>query len=62
MDLSDWDRSVATSAPGQSGQPGSPHFSDLAKLWGDGQYFPLPFTETAVRAASEATLTLMPSK
>jgi len=62
MDLSDWDRSVATSAPGQSGQPGSPHFSDLAKLWQDGQYFPLPFTETAVRAASETTLTLTPSK
>jgi penicillin amidase len=62
IDLSDWDKSVATSAPGQSGQPGSPHFADLAKLWGEGQYFPLPFTETAVRAAAEATLTLTPSK
>jgi acyl-homoserine lactone acylase PvdQ len=24
MDLADWDRSIGTSAPGQSGQPGSP--------------------------------------
>ena len=62
MDLSDWDRSVATSAPGQSGQPGSLHFSDLGKLWGEGQYFPLPFTDDAVRAASEDTLMLVPSK
>src|SRR5262249_21738529 len=29
FDLADWDKGVATSAPGQSGQPGSPHYDDL---------------------------------
>jgi penicillin amidase len=60
MDVSDWDKSVGTSAPGQSGQPGSRHFSDLAKMWGDGRYFPLPYGDAAVRANAEATLTLTP--
>jgi penicillin amidase len=60
LDVSDWDRSVATSAPGQSGQPGSRHFSDLARLWAEGQYFSLPFSEGAVAAHAEATLTLAP--
>lgn len=62
MDPSNWDRSVATSAPGQSGQPGSRHFSDLAKLWGEEQYFPLPFSEAAIQSNAEATLTLTPGR
>jgi penicillin amidase len=62
IDVSDWDRSVATSAPGQSGQPGSPHFSDLAKLWGDEHYFPLPYSDSAVSANAEATLLLIPEE
>jgi penicillin amidase len=33
VDVSDWDRSVWTQAPGQSGSPGSPHFADLARPW-----------------------------
>ena len=41
IDLADWDRALATSAPGQSGQPGSPHYADLAPLWAKGEYFPL---------------------
>ena len=62
MDVSDWDKSEATSAPGQSGQPGSRHFSDLAKLWGDQRYFSLPFTPPAVNANAEATLILVPEE
>jgi len=60
MDVSDWDRSVGTSAPGQSGQPGSRHFSDLAKMWGDERYFPLPYSDSAVSSNTEATLMLVP--
>jgi len=33
LDTSDWDQSVAVNTPGQSGQPGSPHYSDLMPLW-----------------------------
>lgn len=62
MDVSDWDKSVATSAPGQSGQPSSPHFSDLAKLWADESYFSLWFSDSAVSANAETTLLLEPEK
>jgi penicillin G amidase len=60
MDVADWDRSVGTSAPGQSGQPGSPHFDDLAKLWAAEQYFPYSFSQALVEKNAEATLVLRP--
>lgn len=59
-DIADWDRSVATNAPGQSEWPRSPHFSDLAKLWAAGEYFPLLFSDSAIQANAESTLTLRP--
>jgi penicillin amidase len=59
-DLANWDRSLATNAPGQSGAPGSSHFADLAKPWSAGEYFPLAFTDEAVQANSESVLTLRP--
>jgi penicillin amidase len=60
LDVGDWDRSVATSAPGQSESPGSPHFSDLAKLWAAGEYFPLLFSNRAIDANTDTALTLQP--
>jgi penicillin amidase len=60
IDVSDWDRSVATNAPGQSAWPRSPHFADLAKLWAAGEYFPLSFSESAIQKNAESTLTLRP--
>ncbi len=60
VDLADWDRSVGTSAPGQSGQPGSPHFADLAALWGEQTYFPFAFSDEAVTRAAESTVLLTP--
>jgi penicillin amidase len=60
VDLSDWDRSLWINAPGQSGSPGSRHFADLAKPWAANDYFQMPFSDAAVAAAAEATLTLTP--
>ena len=48
LDLADWDHSVAVNVPGQSGQPGSPHYSDLLSLWSEGKYFPLVYSREAV--------------
>ncbi len=62
LDLGDWDRSVATSVPGQSGQPGSPHYGDLLPLWADGRYFPLPFRREAVEASMAQRLILRPAR
>ncbi len=60
LDTGDWDRSLAVNTPGQSGQPGSPHYADLAPLWDAGQYFPLAYSRQAVEAASTDRLVLEP--
>jgi penicillin G amidase len=58
----DWDRSTAMNAPGQSGSPGSAHFSDLAALWEKGEAFPLAFSDAAVQASARNTLVLTPKQ
>jgi penicillin amidase len=60
FDPADWDRSTAIAAPGQSGSPESPHFADLAALWSEGKTFTLAFSERAVQAHADVTLTLIP--
>jgi penicillin amidase len=60
-DLSDWDRSVGTNPPGQSGRPGDPHYRDLFDLWALGRYFPLAYTRRAVESVAEERLVLDPS-
>jgi penicillin amidase len=60
FDLADWDRGLATSAPGQSGQPGSPHYADLLPLWAEGKYFPFVFSDTRVEEVTLHRLTLKP--
>ena len=60
LDTSDWNKSVAINTPGQSGQPGSPHYSDLLPLWSEGRYFPLVYTRDAVEKATSDKLELVP--
>ncbi len=59
-DLADWDSGVATTAPGQSGQPGSPFYGDLIESWADGEYFPLAFSRAAVEEVTAHRLILRP--
>jgi penicillin G amidase len=61
FDLADWDRGWATSAPGQSGQPASPHYADLLPLWAKSEYFPLAFTRAKVEAVTRHRLMLKPA-
>ena len=60
LDLADWDRSVMTNVPGESGDPESPHYSDLLDDWANGHYHPMPFSRKAVEAAAAERLTLTP--
>jgi penicillin amidase len=60
LDVIDWDRSVMTNVPGESGNPGDPHYGDLIDGWADGQYHPMPFSRKAVEAAAEMRLMLLP--
>jgi penicillin amidase len=60
LDLADWNRGLATSTPGQSGQPGSPHYGDLLPLWAAGKYFPLAFSRKKVDEVTRHRLVLRP--
>ena len=60
LDTADWDRSLAVNAPGQSGQPGSPHYADLLPLWEKGEYFPLVYSRKAVQTNAQDRLVLAP--
>ncbi|PWT90245.1 MAG: penicillin acylase family protein, partial [Proteobacteria bacterium] len=48
LDVGDWDRSVMTNVPGESGDPSSPHYGDLLNDWAAGKYHPMPFSRKAV--------------
>jgi penicillin G amidase len=61
LDFADWDNSVATSVPGQSGQPGSPYYGDLVSLWAEGGYFPLVYSRARVERETAHTLILTPA-
>jgi penicillin amidase len=60
VDVGNWDNSRAVNHPGQSGDPGSPHYRDLAPMWRNGQYFPLLYSRTAVENATEKKIELVP--
>jgi penicillin G amidase len=59
-DAGDWDRSVGTNAPGQSGDPDSPHYRDLFGPWAEGRYFPVSFSRPKVEAVAEERIILIP--
>lgn len=60
MDVGDWDKSLCINTPGQSGDPASPHYADLAALWAKGDYVPLLFSSDAVEAAADMLIELIP--
>ncbi len=60
LDLADWDRSVFTSVPGQSGQPESPNYRNLLPMWAEGEYAPLVFSRSAVEENTTHRLQLLP--
>jgi penicillin amidase len=61
LDVGDWDLSVAINAPGQSGDPASPHYTDLVDHWAEGVCVPLPYSTAAVDAAAQHRIRLLPA-
>jgi penicillin amidase len=62
LDVADWDRSVMTNVPGESGDPESPHYDDLLKDWAAGRYHPMPYSRKAVEAATVERIALVPAE
>ncbi|WP_051298090.1 penicillin acylase family protein [Brevibacterium album] len=60
IDLADWDASTWHHLTGASGHAFHPHYADQAEDWAHGEQFAWAFTDGAVRAAAEDTLTLVP--
>jgi penicillin amidase len=60
IDVGNWDNSRAVNYPGQSGDPRSPHYRDLASMWLSGDYFPLLYSREAVQGAARQWIRLVP--
>ena len=60
LDVGNWDASRVVNTPGQSGNPASPHYRDLAPLWASGSYFPLVYSRAAVERQTTERLRLEP--
>ncbi|HWY45019.1 MAG TPA: penicillin acylase family protein [Candidatus Sulfotelmatobacter sp.] len=56
--LANWDDSILLIPGGQSGQPGSSHYSDQFSYWFDGKPIVQPFSDAAEARTKSHTLTL----
>ncbi len=59
-DVGNWDAGGIVIPQGESGQPGSPHYTDGANDWLAGNLVALPYSAAAVDRATRATETLSP--
>jgi len=62
LDVGAWDNSVMVNSPGESGVPGSAHYSDLMPLWDQGQYIPMLYSRAAVEQHVSERVILEPAK
>jgi len=60
IDLGDFDRSLWVTTTGESGQPMSPHYSDLIPLWDQNRYQAMDYTPEAQARAGVDALSLEP--
>jgi penicillin G amidase len=59
-DVGAWDAGGIDLPLGESGEPGSPHYTDVVAAWLRHDLTPLPFSDAAVERAATTTLTLAP--
>ena len=60
VDTKDWDNSMFTNAPGQSGNPDSPYYKNLFELWANDKHFPVYFSRKKVEKSTAEKLILNP--
>lgn len=59
-EVGNWDAGGITLPQGESGEPGSGHYTDQATAWIDGRLWPLPFSDAAVSRTAVRRETLLP--
>ena len=60
VDVGGWDNSVVMNSPGQSGDPSSPHYSDLFALWAADGAVPLLYSRDRIEAVAKERIRLVP--
>ncbi len=60
MDVGEWDNSLMITPPGQSGVLGSPHYSDMAEKWLNGEYIPMLWSKNKVEESAKKVIKLIP--
>jgi len=60
MDVGDWDASLWINAPGQSGDPRSLHFANLAPIWAKGDYVPMLYSLKSIKEHVIKHISLVP--
>lgn len=61
IDIGAWDNSRFINTPGQSGDPRSPHYGDLAASWADGSYAPLLYSWAEIDKVAAQHIHLRPN-
>jgi penicillin G amidase len=61
VDVGEWDDSLFINSPGQSGDPASPHYSDLFGPWARDEAVPLLYSRRKVEAVAERRIVLEPT-
>ena len=61
IDLENWDSGRMTNAPGQSGDPRSPHYDDMLENWATEGSLPLLYSREQVEAHTTRIIQLLPT-
>ncbi|MGI9627945.1 MAG: penicillin acylase family protein, partial [Longimicrobiales bacterium] len=62
VDTGDWDRTVGSNSPGQSGDPDSPFYENLFELWANDRYFPVFYSRDRVESVAAERWELRPQR
>ena len=60
VDVGDWDRSVGTNTPGQSGDPESRFYKNLYEPWAIDEYFQVYFSKSIIKSVAVEKIKLIP--
>ena len=60
VDTGDWDRTVGSNTPGQSGDPDSPFYGNLFELWANDRFFPVFYSRERVESVAAGRWVLTP--
>jgi penicillin amidase len=59
VNTGDWDTSVGSNTPGQSGDPENRHYRDLFDLWANDRFFPVFYSRDKIEAVADERVVLV---